>query len=230
MEPRSRWADDGYAVRCRIGDPRRAAEEGKTYARIVIITNVARKRIDGLPAYIESANASEPAALVCLDGGCGSYDQLWMTTSLRGSIVGNLTAEVPTGRNPAAERNRSSSFAFCAFFSTGSRIRRGRILPTGSTRDPEAPARKCTPPKASAKSSTISVDGMRRWPTIPSSLLNAPGARRLHYRTSRNARPRAGRQRARPMTTLKLSIRLPPNLTRPTCRNQTLFESDARRA
>jgi hypothetical protein len=32
------------------------------------------------------------------------------------------------------------------------------------------------------------------------------------------------------MTTLKLSIRLPPNLTRPTCRNQTLFESDARRA
>jgi hypothetical protein len=34
--------------------------------------------------------------VICLDSGCGNYEQLWMTTSLRGSIVGNLTVEVLT--------------------------------------------------------------------------------------------------------------------------------------
>ena len=37
-----------------------------------------------------------PRLVICLDSGCGNYDQLWMTTSLRGSIVGNLTVEVLT--------------------------------------------------------------------------------------------------------------------------------------
>src|SRR4029079_216612 len=34
--------------------------------------------------------------VVCLDSGCGNYEQLWMTTSLRGSVVGNLTVDVLT--------------------------------------------------------------------------------------------------------------------------------------
>ena len=37
-----------------------------------------------------------PRLVVCLDSGCGNYEQLWMTTSLRGSIVGNLTVDVLT--------------------------------------------------------------------------------------------------------------------------------------
>ena len=32
--------------------------------------------------------------MVCLDSGCGNYDQLWMTTSLRGMAAGTLTIEV----------------------------------------------------------------------------------------------------------------------------------------
>ena len=34
--------------------------------------------------------------MVCLDSGCGNYDQLWMTTSLRGIAAGTLTVEVLT--------------------------------------------------------------------------------------------------------------------------------------
>jgi acetylornithine deacetylase/succinyl-diaminopimelate desuccinylase-like protein len=32
--------------------------------------------------------------VVCLDSGCGNYDQLWLTTSLRGMSGGNLTVKV----------------------------------------------------------------------------------------------------------------------------------------
>lgn len=33
-----------------------------------------------------------PNLIVCLDSGCGNYEQLWVTTSLRGVVVGELTA------------------------------------------------------------------------------------------------------------------------------------------
>ena len=32
--------------------------------------------------------------MICLDSGCGNYDQLWLTTSLRGMASGTLTVEV----------------------------------------------------------------------------------------------------------------------------------------
>ena len=32
--------------------------------------------------------------MVCLDSGAGSYDQLWMTTSLRGMVSGTLEVQV----------------------------------------------------------------------------------------------------------------------------------------
>ena len=32
--------------------------------------------------------------IVCLDSGCGNYDQMWLTTSLRGMTGGNLTVKV----------------------------------------------------------------------------------------------------------------------------------------
>ena len=40
--------------------------------------------------------SARPSLVVCLDSGCGNYDQLWMTTSLRGIAAGTLTVEVLT--------------------------------------------------------------------------------------------------------------------------------------
>ena len=37
-----------------------------------------------------------PSLVVCLDSGCGNYEQLWGTTSLRGVVGGVLTVEVLT--------------------------------------------------------------------------------------------------------------------------------------
>ena len=46
-----------------------------------------------LPYYVDhlAARLGNPSLVVCLDSGCGNYDQLWLTTSLRGMASGTLT-------------------------------------------------------------------------------------------------------------------------------------------
>jgi acetylornithine deacetylase/succinyl-diaminopimelate desuccinylase-like protein len=49
-----------------------------------------------LPAYVDhlADRIGKPSLVVCLDSGCGNYEQLWCTTSLRGLAGGNLTVKV----------------------------------------------------------------------------------------------------------------------------------------
>ncbi len=47
-----------------------------------------------LPSYVDhlAARLGQPSLVVCLDSGCGNYDQLWLTTSLRGMVGGRADA------------------------------------------------------------------------------------------------------------------------------------------
>ena len=49
-----------------------------------------------LPAYVDhlAERIGSPDLVVCLDSGCGDYDRLWHTTSLRGIVVGELAVEI----------------------------------------------------------------------------------------------------------------------------------------
>jgi acetylornithine deacetylase/succinyl-diaminopimelate desuccinylase-like protein len=49
-----------------------------------------------LPAYIDhlAERIGTPDLVICLDAECGNYDQLWLTTSLRGMLLGNLEVGV----------------------------------------------------------------------------------------------------------------------------------------
>src|SRR4029078_1738946 len=49
-----------------------------------------------LPAYIDALTdrIGDVSLVVCLDSGCGNYEQLWSTTSLRGLVGGNLKVQV----------------------------------------------------------------------------------------------------------------------------------------
>jgi acetylornithine deacetylase/succinyl-diaminopimelate desuccinylase-like protein len=49
-----------------------------------------------LPAYVDhlAGRIGTPSLVVCLDSGCGNYEQLWGTTSLRGLVGGDLSVEV----------------------------------------------------------------------------------------------------------------------------------------
>jgi acetylornithine deacetylase/succinyl-diaminopimelate desuccinylase-like protein len=45
-----------------------------------------------LPAYVEhlAPRLGTPSLVICLDSGCANYDALWVTTSLRGVVLGTL--------------------------------------------------------------------------------------------------------------------------------------------
>ena len=49
-----------------------------------------------MPHYIDTyaARLGTPSLVICLDSGCGNYEQLWSTTSLRGQMILNLRIEV----------------------------------------------------------------------------------------------------------------------------------------
>ncbi|MBV9904792.1 MAG: M20 family metallopeptidase, partial [Alphaproteobacteria bacterium] len=92
-------ADDGYAMFASIGAILALREEKKKHARCVICIEACEESGSyDLPAYIDhlAPRIGTPDLVVCLDSGCGNYDQLWLTTSLRGIAMGNLTVRVLT--------------------------------------------------------------------------------------------------------------------------------------
>jgi acetylornithine deacetylase/succinyl-diaminopimelate desuccinylase-like protein len=92
-------ADDGYAVFSSIAALRALHEEKRPHARIAILIECCEESGSyDLPAYLEvlEPRIGTPALVIGLDSGCGNYEQLWGTTSLRGLINGVLTVEVLT--------------------------------------------------------------------------------------------------------------------------------------
>jgi acetylornithine deacetylase/succinyl-diaminopimelate desuccinylase-like protein len=92
-------ADDGYAVFASIAALRALREDGRAHARCAIVIECCEESGSyDLPAYLEAlaARIGTPDLVIGLDSGCGNYEQLWGTTSLRGLVNGVLTVEVLT--------------------------------------------------------------------------------------------------------------------------------------
>ncbi len=90
-------ADDGYAVYAAITALESLQQQGIGHPRCVgIIESGEESGSPDLPAYLDvlKARLGEVSLVVCLDSGAGSYDQLWLTTSLRGMVSGVLKVEV----------------------------------------------------------------------------------------------------------------------------------------
>ena len=90
-------ADDGYAMFGALAAIAALREQGIPHARCVIVIEACEESgSPDLPHYIAhlSARLGKPSLVVCLDSGCGNYDQLWLTTSLRGMVGGTLTVQV----------------------------------------------------------------------------------------------------------------------------------------
>ena len=92
-------ADDGYAVYASIAAVQELKRQGVPHPRIVglIETSEESGSRDLLP-YIDALKGrlGDVALVVCLDSGAGNYDQLWLTTSLRGMVAGTLKVQVLT--------------------------------------------------------------------------------------------------------------------------------------
>ena len=92
-------ADDGYAVFCALAALRALHEEKRAHARVTMLIECCEESGSyDLPAYLEALEPrlGAPDLVIGLDSGCGNYDQLWGTTSLRGLVNGVLTVEVLT--------------------------------------------------------------------------------------------------------------------------------------
>lgn len=90
-------ADDGYSTFASLTAIRALQKQGVPHARcVVLIEGCEESGSYDLPFYIEhlQKRIGTPSLIVCLDSGCGNYDQLWMTTSLRGNVVGNLRIDI----------------------------------------------------------------------------------------------------------------------------------------
>ncbi|MHB1273176.1 MAG: M20 family metallopeptidase [Rhodanobacter sp.] len=90
-------ADDGYAIFGSLAALLALHEQGVPHARCVIMIEACEESgSHDLPYYVDhlAARIGSPSLVVCLDSGCGNYDQLWLTTSLRGMTGGNLTVQV----------------------------------------------------------------------------------------------------------------------------------------
>ena len=92
-------ADDGYAMFAALSALLALKEQNIAHARVVILIEASEESgSPDLPFYVEhlAARIGTPDLVVCLDSGCGNYDQLWLTTSLRGNMIGNLKIRVLT--------------------------------------------------------------------------------------------------------------------------------------
>jgi acetylornithine deacetylase/succinyl-diaminopimelate desuccinylase-like protein len=90
-------ADDGYAAFASLAAIRLLREQGVSHARCVVLIEACEESGSyDLPAYIEhlAPRIGQPSLVVCLDSGCANYEQMWMTTSLRGLISGNLRVDI----------------------------------------------------------------------------------------------------------------------------------------
>jgi acetylornithine deacetylase/succinyl-diaminopimelate desuccinylase-like protein len=92
-------ADDGYAVYASITAIAALKSQQVAHPRIVGLIETCEESgsYDLLP-YVDALRQrlGDVGLVICLDSGAGNYDQLWLTTSLRGMASGTLKVEVLT--------------------------------------------------------------------------------------------------------------------------------------
>jgi acetylornithine deacetylase/succinyl-diaminopimelate desuccinylase-like protein len=90
-------ADDGYAIYASIAAIEALQAQRVSHPRIVgLIETCEESGSHDLLPYLDvlRERLGEVSLVVCLDSGAGNYEQLWLTTSLRGNVTGALQVEV----------------------------------------------------------------------------------------------------------------------------------------
>jgi acetylornithine deacetylase/succinyl-diaminopimelate desuccinylase-like protein len=216
--------DDGYAVFCALTAIEAVQRAGLSHARcLVLIEACEESGSPDLPAYMEAlaSRLGEPDLVIGLDSGCGNYEQLWGTTSLRGLINGVLTVEVLTEgvHSGAASGIVPSSFRIARqLLSRLEDERTGAIVKDFHVAVP--PARVA---EAHAVAATLSQGLTQRYPLVPGMrYVSSEPVDLLLANTWQPALAITGAEGLpaladagnvlRPKTALKLSLRIPPTL------------------
>jgi acetylornithine deacetylase/succinyl-diaminopimelate desuccinylase-like protein len=218
-------ADDGYAIFGSLAAIRALQEAGVAHARCVVLIEACEESGSyDLPYYVGhlAARIGKPSLVVCLDSGCGNYDQLWLTTSLRGLSGGNLTVKVLEEGVHSGDASGIVPSSFRILRNVLSRLEdaaTGKIVPQELFVD--IPAQRIEQARQTAQvlgedvySKFPFVDGMRPVESDPVELvLNRTWRPALSVTGVAGMPPldSAGNV-LRPFTAVKLSLRLPPTL------------------
>ncbi len=218
-------ADDGYAAYASLAAIRALQEQGLPHARFVLIIEGCEESGSyDLQPYIDhlSDRIGSPSLVVCLDSGAGNYEQLWITTSLRGMAAGTLDVDILTEgvHSGSASGIVPSSFRIArALLSRLEDEATGEILPGGLKADIPDQRREQLAAVAAELGDEVNaafpwVDGARPMGNDPLERLLKRNWHAALSVTGAGGMPgidSAGNV-LRPGTALKLSLRLPPTV------------------
>ncbi len=224
-------ADDGYAVYAAIAAVQALKAQKLPHPRIVGLIETSEE--SGSPDLLPYIDALRPrldnlGLVVCLDSGAGNYDQLWLTTSLRGMAAGTLKVEVLTEGVHSGDASGLVPSSFRILRQVLDRLEdsaTGRLLPASFHCD--IPAERIEQAQATAR--ILGDDLFKRYPWVhydcggkDQSVLPMSGdpVEALLARTWRPTLSVTGAEGLpalqdagnvlRPYTAFKLSLRLPP--------------------
>lgn len=218
-------ADDGYAIFASLTALSALRRDNVPHARAVVLIEACEESGSyDLPAYIEhlAPRIGELSLVVCLDSGCANYDQLWSTTSLRGLIVGSLEVSL---LSEGVHSGDGSGVVASSFRVARQLLERLEDANTGAIKlealHVPIPAERATQARAAAE-----VLGDEVWQKLPmqagARAVTDSNAELILNRTWRPALAITGAEGLppianagnvmRPVTRLKLSLRLPPRL------------------
>ena len=223
-------ADDGYAMYAAITAIEALDARGLPRPRCVgLIETCEESGSFDLPAYLDALRPrlGRVSLVVCLDSGAGNYDQLWLTTSLRGNVTGTLRVEILTEGVHSGDASGLVPSSFRILRQVLDRLedsRTGRLLPDSF--HCEVPAERVEQARAAAAVLgdevwkrmpwTCGADGNPALPTTTDpveALLNRTWRPTLSV-TGVDGLPelRNAGNVLRPYTAFKLSLRLPPTV------------------
>jgi len=224
-------ADDGYAVYASIAAIQALKSQNVPHPRIVGLVETCEESgsYDLLP-YVDALRTrlGDVGLVICLDSGAGNYDQLWLTTSLRGMASGVLKVEILTEGVHSGDASGLVPSSFRIMRQVLDRLedsKTGRLLPQSF--HCEIPAERLQQAKATAQ--ILGDQIYKRFPwahydcggattfALPTTtdpveaLLNRTWKPTLSV-TGADGFPEMGNAGnvLRPYTAFKLSLRLPP--------------------
>jgi acetylornithine deacetylase/succinyl-diaminopimelate desuccinylase-like protein len=175
--------------------------------------------------------------VICLDSGCGNYEQLWGTTSLRGIVTGDLTVEVLTEGVHSGDASGVVASSFRVLRHLLSRLEdpaSGKVVEDFQV---EVPAERRAQARASAE--VLGDDVFCKFPFVKG--MKPMHSERTELVLNRTWRPALSITGAdglpklsdagnvlRPKTAVKISLRVPPTMdaTAATQRVKEILEAD----
>jgi len=221
-------ADDGYAVYAAVTALEALQKQGLPHPRCVgLIESCEESGSYDLPAYIAALTPrlGQVGLVVCLDSGAGNYDQLWLTTSLRGMVSGVLKVEILTEGIHSGDASGLVPSSFRILRQVLDRLedsKTGHLLPQSF--HCEVPASRLAQAQATAAILGDEVWKRMPWacgadggPTLPTTTDPVQGLLNRTWRPTLSVTgvdgfpdlKNAGNV-LRPWTAFKLSLRLPP--------------------